>query len=34
MSRIDDLYITKKQNEGKITPEYDKSQYYIGRIKS
>lgn len=32
MSRIDDLYITKKQNEGKITPEYDKSQYYIGRI--
>lgn len=32
MSKIDDLYISKKQSEGIITPEYDKSQYYIGRI--
>lgn len=32
MSRIDDLYISQEQNEDKITPEYDKSQYYIGRI--
>lgn len=30
MSRIDDFYISKEQS--KTAPEYDKSQYYIGKI--
>ena len=32
MSRIDDFYISKEQSKNKTAPEYDKSQYYIGKI--